>query len=108
MVQDEREVLPSNAEAAGASAGHGIEVAVEFKPVEHPVEPFDNDQPVKCPLPEPSILNDGRIWKERMSATSESSDLPTVREASSVTPEGNGIRSARPRSSHSTRSISHH
>jgi hypothetical protein len=25
--------------------------------VEHPVEPFNLDQPVKCPLPEPSILH---------------------------------------------------
>ncbi|KAF2305445.1 hypothetical protein GH714_005354 [Hevea brasiliensis] len=40
------------------SAPHGIEVAVEFKPVEHPTEPFDSDQPIQCPLPEPSILND--------------------------------------------------
>lgn len=38
-------------------ASHGIEVAVEFKPVEHPIEPFDNDRPIQCPLPEPSILN---------------------------------------------------
>lgn len=36
---------------------HGIEVGVEFKPVEHPVEPLNLDQPVKCPLPEPSILH---------------------------------------------------
>jgi hypothetical protein len=32
-------------------------VAVEFKPVEHPVEPLDHDRPIQCPLPEPSILN---------------------------------------------------
>lgn len=36
---------------------HGIEEATEFKPVEHPIEPLDNDQPIQCPLPEPSILN---------------------------------------------------
>lgn len=60
MAQDERQVLPPDAEIADpavAAASHGIEVAVEFKPVEHPIEPFDSDQPVKCPLPEPSILN---------------------------------------------------
>lgn len=60
-VQDEREVLPPNSEITGvatsASVSHGIEVAVEFKPVEHPVEPLDNDRPIQCPLPEPSILN---------------------------------------------------
>lgn len=62
MGQDEREVLPPTPDVAGEStvtmaAAHGIEVVVEFKPVEHPVEPMDNDQPIQCPLPEPSILN---------------------------------------------------
>ncbi|AQK73790.1 hypothetical protein ZEAMMB73_Zm00001d017708 [Zea mays] len=32
-------------------------VGVEFKPVERPVEPINLDEPVKCPLPEPSILH---------------------------------------------------
>ncbi|GMJ06525.1 hypothetical protein like AT1G31940 [Hibiscus trionum] len=63
---DERDVMPSNpdapaaADAATATASNtanGIEVAVEFKPVEHPIEPLDNDRPIQCPLPEPSILN---------------------------------------------------
>lgn len=61
MEQDEREVLPPNSEItsanAAAASSHGIEVAVEFKPVEHPNEPLDNDRPIQCPLPEPSILN---------------------------------------------------
>lgn len=62
LVQDDREVLPANSEATTGSAGaipasHGIEVAGEFKPVEHPTEPLNNDTPVQCPLPEPSILN---------------------------------------------------
>lgn len=62
LEQDERQVLPPNPEvsatttATGAGA-HGIELAVEFKPVEHPIEPLDNDLPIQCPLPEPSILN---------------------------------------------------
>jgi len=52
--------LAQNVEVAGpapSSVAHGIESSVEFKPVEHPIEPIDYDQPVKCPLPEPSILN---------------------------------------------------
>lgn len=62
MMQDGREGLPPNPESTGvsatsAAASHGIEVAVEFKPVEHPIEPLDNDRPIQCPLPEPSILN---------------------------------------------------
>lgn len=63
-VQEEREVMPPNPDIAGSAAAaastgtaHGIEVAVEFKPVEHPIEPLDNDRPIQCPLPEPSILN---------------------------------------------------
>lgn len=54
------ETLPSNVEvgsSAPADVAHGIEAAVEFKPVEHPTEPVNRDQPVRCPLPEPSILN---------------------------------------------------
>jgi len=31
--------------------------AMEFKPVERPTEPVIYDRPVRCPLPEPSILN---------------------------------------------------
>ncbi|XP_071737376.1 uncharacterized protein [Rutidosis leptorrhynchoides] len=74
---DEREIVPqdtvvietmSNVAGVMSTSHHGIEVAVEFKPVEHPLEPLDVDQPIQCPLPEPSILNDGRIWKERVSA----------------------------------------
>lgn len=64
-LQDERSELPptivgGNASAVAGTAsavGHGIEVAIEFTPVEHPVEPLDYDQPIQCPLPEPSILN---------------------------------------------------
>ncbi|GMP64175.1 hypothetical protein CsSME_00025568 [Camellia sinensis var. sinensis] len=56
---DEREFLPSNSEVPGAAtvitgaavtAAHGIEVAVEFKPLEHPTEPLDNDRPILCPI----------------------------------------------------------
>lgn len=89
---DEREVLPPNSGATGASTGaaaaHGIEVAVEFKPVEHPTEPLDNDRPIQCPLPEPSILNDGRIWKERVSATvRRRTDLPVMKEGEALESE---------------------
>ncbi|OVA02836.1 hypothetical protein BVC80_9095g27 [Macleaya cordata] len=101
---DERRALPQNPEVAGATvaaaaAAHGIEVAIEFKPVEHPIEPLDNDRPVKCPLPEPSILNDGRLWKERISASTQSRNtLPGI----SLDSEATGTRS---RSSHSNRLI---
>jgi len=59
---DGREVLSPRSDLAPATnttttETHGIEVATEFKPVDHPMEPLDNDQPIQCPLPEPSILN---------------------------------------------------
>ncbi|TKY70087.1 hypothetical protein E2542_SST06373 [Spatholobus suberectus] len=106
---DEREVMPQNSEAAAAVASaatatsHGIEVAVEFKPVEHPIEPLDNDRPIQCPLPEPSILNDGRIWKERVSATvRRRGDLPVMKEGGALESEGAGTK---PRTSQRNRMI---
>ncbi|KAI3468578.1 hypothetical protein Pfo_025241 [Paulownia fortunei] len=96
---DEREVLPPGSEAttgatvaasasASAAATHGIEIAVEFKPVERPTEPLDNDQPIQCPLPEPSILNDGRIWKERVSSgVQRRADVPVMQEQTPVEPD---------------------
>uniref|UniRef100_A0A0A9DRI5 Uncharacterized protein n=1 Tax=Arundo donax TaxID=35708 RepID=A0A0A9DRI5_ARUDO len=64
MVQEVVETLAPNmstgeSDQAGvpAESPHRIEAGVEFKPVEHPVEPLNLDQPVKCPLPEPSILH---------------------------------------------------
>ncbi|XP_055829361.1 uncharacterized protein LOC129898736 [Solanum dulcamara] len=69
---DEREVFPPNSEAtidrASSVTPHGIEFAVEFKPIEHPTEPLHIDGPIQCPFQEPSVLNDGRIWKERGSS----------------------------------------
>lgn len=93
---DQREALPPNSDAgtagsiaaAAAAATHGIEIAVEFKPVERPIEPLDNDQPIQCPLPEPSILNDGRIWKERVSSgVQRRNDMPVMQEQKPVQPE---------------------
>ncbi|OIT02513.1 PREDICTED: uncharacterized protein LOC109228312 [Nicotiana attenuata] len=85
---DEREVLPPNSEAICATitgapsvTPNGIEIAVEFKPVEQPMEPLNIDRPIQCPFPEPSILNDGRIWKERVSAVRiRKPDIPVMKE----------------------------
>ncbi|XP_008788556.1 uncharacterized protein LOC103706273 [Phoenix dactylifera] len=80
--------------SASLAAAHGIEVAVEMKPVEHPIEPLNHDQPVKCPLPEPSILNDGRIWKERISSANARmrTDLPVVKERSHLESKAGGMK----------------
>ncbi|KAG8375149.1 hypothetical protein BUALT_Bualt10G0070400 [Buddleja alternifolia] len=96
IVKDEREVLPTSSEAttaatiatAASTSAHGIEIAVEFKPVERPNEPLDNDRPIQCPLPEPSILNDGRIWKERVSSgIQRRADIPVMQEQTRTDPE---------------------
>ncbi|KAH7687259.1 hypothetical protein IHE45_04G156700 [Dioscorea alata] len=42
---------------AVAVAVHGIEICLEFKPVEHPMEPLEQDHPVQCPQPDTSLLN---------------------------------------------------
>ncbi|CAM0944845.1 unnamed protein product [Alopecurus aequalis] len=85
----------SDPAAAAGDSPHGIEVGIEFKPVEHPVEPVNLDQPVKCPLPEPSILHDGRIWQERMSTAGgrARTDLPVVKEGSQLESDSGGTRS---------------
>ncbi|KAG6469019.1 uncharacterized protein LOC122033592 [Zingiber officinale] len=69
-----------------AAVRHGFEEAVEFKPVEHPSEPMVYDQPITCPLPEPSIINDGRIWKQRRTSAARrgKADLPVVKDASGL------------------------
>ncbi|GAB4857902.1 hypothetical protein Ancab_015807 [Ancistrocladus abbreviatus] len=108
---EERVVLPPNSEvrdAASVSASavaHGLEVALEFKPVEHPTEPLDNDKPVQCPLPEPSILNDGRIWKERVSAAGvrRRADMPLIKEGTAD--DSDASVELKPRSQISNRSI---
>ncbi|KAJ4746405.1 cystic fibrosis transmembrane conductance regulator [Rhynchospora pubera] len=94
-----RETVIPNSEAADSvptteAPSHGIGLALEFKPVEHPVEPVNHDQPIKCPLPEPSILNDGRIWKERMTSLGARvrTDLRVVREGSQLEPDSGGSR----------------
>lgn len=35
----------------------GAENEADFWPVEHPLEPRDEDRPVKCPMPESSVIN---------------------------------------------------
>jgi len=100
---DDKEVLAPNSDVTDAStptvttATHGIEVATEFKPVEHPVEPLDNDQPIQCPLPEPSILNDGRIWKERVSASMrKKGDSQIAKDEAAAESDGSVAKPPRP------------
>ncbi|KAL3645759.1 hypothetical protein CASFOL_010939 [Castilleja foliolosa] len=95
---DERDEFPRISEAtnnlttiastASNNLNHGVEIAVGFKPIEHPTEPLDNDQPILCPLPDPSILNDGRIWKERVSSSVQTrAYMAAMQEQTSTEPE---------------------
>ncbi|GMY18124.1 hypothetical protein FCV25MIE_13363 [Fagus crenata] len=52
---------------------HHLEVEVvdmEFWPVEHPMEPPDEDRPVKCPMPDSSVINEGGMNEKRLSESS--------------------------------------
>ncbi|KAJ7514850.1 hypothetical protein O6H91_23G062700 [Diphasiastrum complanatum] len=53
-------------EPSRALSSNGVDTLEEFLPVDHPMEPRHNDKPVRCPSPEPCIVHDGRIWKERI------------------------------------------
>ncbi|XP_026660337.1 uncharacterized protein LOC103706787 isoform X1 [Phoenix dactylifera] len=41
-----------------------VEIYAEFKPVDHPLEPPDEDPPAKWPMPDSSLLNVGGILKQ--------------------------------------------
>ncbi|KAL1806910.1 hypothetical protein ACET3Z_029978 [Daucus carota] len=39
----------------------------EFGPIEHPIEPLDEDHPVTCPMLNSSVMNNGSMQDERFS-----------------------------------------
>ncbi|CAK9190131.1 unnamed protein product [Sphagnum troendelagicum] len=47
---------------------NGVKHIEEFSPLPHPLEQTDIDQPVHCPAPEPCIVHDGKVWKQRVVA----------------------------------------
>ncbi|XP_050374193.1 uncharacterized protein LOC126791761 isoform X2 [Argentina anserina] len=49
----------------------------EFWPIEHPSEPPDEDHPLKCPMPDSSVINDGGT--ARVSESNYNSSLPRKR-----------------------------
>ncbi|KAL5827689.1 hypothetical protein ACOSQ3_019532 [Xanthoceras sorbifolium] len=51
---------------------HGVELEVDFWPVEHPLEPQDEDRPVKCPIPTASsVINESRMQEECLGKRAE-------------------------------------
>ncbi|XVE91855.1 hypothetical protein REPUB_Repub01dG0047300 [Reevesia pubescens] len=59
---------------------NAIEFDIDFWPVEHPLEPPDEDRPVKCPMPASSSINDGGGHEEKVAAESsrKRSELPEM------------------------------
>ncbi|KAM5567869.1 hypothetical protein ABKV19_015779 [Rosa sericea] len=49
----------------------------EFWPIEHPSEPPDEDHPLKCPMPDSSVINDGGTG--RVSESNYNSSMPRKR-----------------------------
>ncbi|XP_030960220.1 uncharacterized protein LOC126717796 isoform X1 [Quercus robur] len=49
-----------------------VEVDMDFWPVEHPMEPPDEDRPVKCPMPDSTVINcEKRISYEQEGGVNE-------------------------------------
>ncbi|KAL9389728.1 hypothetical protein POPTR_010G101500v4 [Populus trichocarpa] len=57
---------------------HPVEFDVEFWPVEHPMEPQDEDRPVKCPMPTSSVIKNGRAHEESLEKRADDLPLPAV------------------------------
>eukprot|EP00268_Persea_americana_P046632 TRINITY_DN48119_c0_g1_i2.p1 TRINITY_DN48119_c0_g1~~TRINITY_DN48119_c0_g1_i2.p1 ORF type:complete len:143 (-),score=34.38 TRINITY_DN48119_c0_g1_i2:94-522(-) len=57
--------LPQGDEVTETGRVIGVEFKVAFGPIEHPLEPTDEDHPVKCPMSNSSVLSDGERPKEQ-------------------------------------------
>ncbi|KAK7260555.1 hypothetical protein RIF29_26704 [Crotalaria pallida] len=76
---------------------HGVEKNTDFWPVEHPMEPPDEDRPVKCPMLESSVVNDGGMQENRFGESlrkrAEVSKAMEDRERTTTTePPARGVR----------------
>ncbi|EOY01273.1 Uncharacterized protein TCM_011218 isoform 1 [Theobroma cacao] len=78
---------------------HAIEFDIEFWPVEHPMEPQDEDRPVKCPMPASSSINDGIGNEERLAAESSRKRSEVTEKLKKGTPVGTepAVRAVRKR-----------
>ncbi|KAI5353416.1 PREDICTED: B456_003G186200 [Prunus dulcis] len=60
LLDETREKQQHSSWGCGMEAPHNhvqLEVDFQFWPVEHPLEPPDEDRPVKCPMPDSSVIN---------------------------------------------------
>ncbi|KAG0591810.1 hypothetical protein KC19_1G203900 [Ceratodon purpureus] len=60
---------------ASFSSSNGADFPAEFTFVPRPMEPNDLDRPVRCPPPEPCIVHDGIVFKDRLANSRRRSDL---------------------------------
>ncbi|XP_062113220.1 uncharacterized protein LOC133824353 [Humulus lupulus] len=51
---------------------NGVEFEFEIWPVEHPMEPPDEDRPVKCPIPHSSVINEEGKREKRVALAENS------------------------------------
>ncbi|KAK2976656.1 hypothetical protein RJ640_009445 [Escallonia rubra] len=61
---------------------NGIEFEFDFWPIQHPVEPMDEDRPVKCPIPHPhsssAVNKDGGMHEQFSESLRKRADLSAV------------------------------
>ncbi|KAI4357397.1 hypothetical protein L6164_001347 [Bauhinia variegata] len=67
LIDDNRAMQQNNVIEVQHHHQHGDDNDADFWPVEHPVEPRDEDRPVKCPMPESSVINDGAMHEKKFS-----------------------------------------
>ncbi|OWM69579.1 uncharacterized protein LOC116199165 [Punica granatum] len=60
--------VPWTSEERG-STDSSAGIQMEFWPLEHPTEPSDEDQPVKCPISNSSAINVAEMSKDRSTET---------------------------------------
>ncbi|OVA03248.1 hypothetical protein BVC80_8977g19 [Macleaya cordata] len=70
--------------SVGFGGGQGVEPESEFKPIGHPLEPSDEDHPVKCPVPDSSVLNDGEMKERFTESMRRRAELPSVDDQSMI------------------------
>ncbi|OMO60795.1 hypothetical protein CCACVL1_23866 [Corchorus capsularis] len=85
---------------------NAIEFDIEFWPVEHPMEPPDEDRPVKCPMPASSSINiDRKSFEESSRKRSEVPEMAARGVAVATAPP---VRAVRKRHHHTLTPVDDH
>ncbi|KAJ0094893.1 hypothetical protein Patl1_15662 [Pistacia atlantica] len=96
----QKQVVLVDEQRATSVMDHGVEFELEFWPVEHPMEPQDEDRPVKCPMPTSSVINESRMQEERIGeGLGKRAEAPAEmnKEGNEVAIEGRPVRAVRKR-----------